>query len=326
MYLDKDNEEFRNDIIRGLLNPVQKSIPSKYLYDTSGSHLFELITIQPEYYPTRIELKILQDYSSEIIGNITKEIILIELGSGSSKKTKYLFDGILKKQKKLYYFPIDISFEFLDTIVSNLENSNENVIVKGIPEDYITGIKNCNNILFQNGINFHDVSKLIVFFGSSIGNFELEDARDFLKLIRLNMDDKDHLLIGFDMVKDINIVEPAYNDKAGVTSEFNLNILNRINKELGGNFCKNEYIHYAFYNADRNRIEMHIKAKSDQEIRIFGKGEKFFIKRGETIHTENSYKYDKEKIFELASRSGFLTEKIFSDKDNWFNLVLLSPC
>lgn len=326
MYLDDSNEEFRTDILKGLSNPIQKSIPSKYLYDSKGSFLFEQITVQPEYYPTRTENGILEEYSTKILQNISKEIILIEMGSGSSKKTKHLFDSILKRQDKLYYFPIDISFNFLDSVVTDLETQNQNIMVKGIPNDYINGIKDCNNILFENNFKFDSFSRLIVFFGSSIGNFEIEEARDFLKAVRINMNDKDFLLVGFDMIKDECFIEPAYNDKAGFTAQFNLNLLTRMNRELGCNFDLHEYEHYAFFNKEKDRIEMHLKSKSDQDFRISGSDQIFRIHKGETIHTESSYKYNEERIKELAIRSGFSLERIFSDSNNWFNLVMLKPC
>jgi dimethylhistidine N-methyltransferase len=324
--LENNNEEFRTDILKGLSNPIQKSIPSKYLYDSKGSYLFEQITLQPEYYPTRTENSILEEYSTNILHNISKDIILIEMGSGSSKKTKHLFDSILKKQDKLYYFPIDISFNFLDSVVNDLETKNHNIRVKGIPNDYINGIKDCNNILFENNFKFDSFSRLIVFFGSSIGNFEIDEARDFLKAVRINMNDKDFLLVGFDMIKDEFLMEHAYNDKAGFTAQFNLNILSRMNRELGCNFDLSEYIHSAFFNKKEDRIEMHLKSKSDQEFIISGCDRIFKISRGETIHTESSNKYSIEKIQELAIRSGFTLEEIFSDENNWFNLVMLKPC
>ena len=326
MHLENNNEEFRTDIVKGLSNPIQKSIPSKYLYDSKGSYLFEQITLQPEYYPTRTENSILEEYSTNILHNISKEIILIEMGSGSSKKTKHLFDSILKKQDKLYYFPIDISFNFLDSVVNDLETKNQNIRVKGIPNDYINGIKDCNNILFENNFKFDSFSRLIVFFGSSIGNFEIDEARDFLKAVRMNMNDKDFLLVGFDMIKDEFLIEHAYNDKAGFTAQFNLNIISRMNRELGCNFNLYEYVHYAFFNKEKERVEMHLKSKSDQEVRILGSDKIFQISKGETIHTESSYKYSEEKIQKLATRSGFSIEKIFSDNNNWFDLVMLKPC
>ncbi len=326
MHLDDNNEEFRTDILKGLSNPVQKSIPSKYLYDIKGSYLFEQITVQPEYYPTRTENSILEKYSTKILQDIPKEIILIEMGSGSSKKTKHLFNSILKRQDKLYYFPIDISFNFLDSVVTDLETRNQNIMVKGIPNDYINGIKDCNNILFENNFKFDSFSRLIVFFGSSIGNFEIDEARDFLKAVRINMNDKDFLLVGFDMIKDELLIESAYNDRAGFTAQFNLNLLTRMNRELGCNFDLHEYMHYAFFNKKKDRVEMHLKSRSDQEIRISGSERIFQISQDETIHTESSYKYSEEKIQELVIRSGFSLEKIFSDNNNWFNLVMLKPC
>lgn len=326
MYLDKSNDEFRNDILNGLKQPLQKSTPSKYLYDNRGSQLFELITDQPEYYPTRTELSILKQNASEITDKITKEIILIELGSGSSKKTKCLFPEILKNQNKLIYFPIDISFNFLDSTVSDLESFHENLTVKGIPNDYVNGIKECNNILFENNYNFESSARLILFLGSSIGNFEPEDARDFLKQIRLTMYDDDLLLVGFDLIKEEEVLERAYNDKAGYTADFNLNLLRRINRELGANFDINNFEHLALYNTRQNRIEMHIKSKIDQFIHFKGCKDSIPIKKGESIHTESSYKYDEQKIENLASRSGFLVEQNFRDDKNWFNLVLFRPC
>ncbi|MGN6622578.1 MAG: L-histidine N(alpha)-methyltransferase, partial [Candidatus Nitrosocosmicus sp.] len=251
MFLDKSTNEFKEDILTGLCNGSQKSLPSKYLYDDSGSELFEKITVQPEYYPTRTEIKLLDDYAKNIIDNIQKEIVLIELGSGSSRKTKLLFNEILKKQKTLYYFPIDISFNFLSSVVSSLENSLKNVIVKGIPYEYIDGMIHCNNILFESNVEFASISRLIIFLGSSIGNFEIEEARTFLKNIRLNMTNNDFLLIGFDLVKDDILIENAYNDKNGITRQFNLNLLNRINKELGANFIINNFSHKAFYNQNK---------------------------------------------------------------------------
>ena len=326
MHFDENNEEFRTDILRGLSNPIQKSIPSKYLYDSKGSYLFEQITVQPEYYPTRTENSILKECSFKILENIQKEIILIEMGSGSSKKTKHLFDTILKRQDKLYYFPIDISFNFLDSVVTDLETQNESIMIKGIPNDYINGIKDCNNILFENNFKFDSFSRLIVFFGSSIGNFEINEARDFLKALRLNMNDKDYLLVGFDMIKDEFLIEPAYNDKAGFTAQFNLNLLTRLNRELGCNFDPNQFDHFAFFNQEKDRIEMHLKSKSDQEVRMLGCDKIFQISRGETIHTESSYKYSEDKIQKLAARSGFSLDKKFCDNNNWFNLVMLKPC
>lgn len=325
MFLDKNTNEFGNDIIVGLCNGSQKSIPSKYLYDNLGSALFEKITLQPEYYPTQTEIKILESYAKDIVNLVEKEIILIELGSGSSKKTKLLFNEILKRQNKLYYFPIDISFSFLSAVVENLENSLKNVIVKGIPYEYIDGIVHCNNILFESNIKFESISKFIIFLGSSIGNFETEDARNFLKNIRLHMTDNDFLLLGFDLAKDYSVIESAYNDKNGITCQFNLNLLNRINRELGGNFVIDNFSHRAFYNKDKKRIEMHLVSNKDQKVFLSHLGKEIDFKRNETIHTENSYKYSIDDIKKLINRSGFSIEKEFFDKKNWYELVLLKP-
>ena len=325
MFLDKVTNEFANDISHGLCNKIQKSIPSKYLYDDTGSELFEQITIQPEYYPTRTEINILNNYSKDIVSDIKKEIVLIELGSGSSKKTKLVFSEILKKQEKLFYFPIDISFNFLNSVVNNIENSISKVIVKGIPYEYIDGISYCNKILFENDIEFKNISRLIIFLGSSIGNFEMDEARNFLKDIRMNISNDDFLLIGFDLRKDISIIESAYNDNNGITSNFNLNLLNRINRELGANFNLENFYHKAFFNEEEKRIEMHIVSKKDQKVFISTLKKEIEFKKNETIHTENSYKFEKDDINFLINRAGFYIEKEFSDENSWYELVLLKP-
>ena len=325
MFLDKNKDEFKNDVLLGLSSKTQKTIPSKYLYDDIGSELFERITLQPEYYPTKTEIKLLDKYSSEVIKDICKEIILIELGSGSSKKTRYLFNEIMKKQNQLYYFPIDISFNFLNSIVSDLENSVINIIVKGIPADYINGINHCNNILFENNLEIKKICRLIVFLGSSIGNFEIDDARNFLKEIRFQITNDDYLLIGFDLDKDISLLESAYNDSEGVTAMFNLNLLKRINKELGGNFIIENFSHRSFYNKEKKRIEMHILSSKKQQVFIASLNKQFDFEKDETIHTENSYKYSLKDIDRLISRAGFSIEKEFYDENNWYALILLKP-
>ena len=325
MFLDRSKNEFGNDISLGLSDAIQKSIPSKYLYDEIGSELFERITLQPEYYPTKTEINILEDCSNDIIKDIQKEIVLIELGSGSSKKTKFLFKEILKKQNHLYYFPIDISFNFLNSVVSHLECSFKNVIVKGIPDEYISGINNCKRILFENNFEIKNISRLVIFLGSSIGNFEIDEARNFLKDIRSHITNDDFLLIGFDLIKDISLIESAYNDNQGITSEFNLNLLNRINKELGGDFVLDNFSHRAFYNKDKKRIEMHILSKQKQEVFISSLNKKISLEKNETIHTESSYKYSSDEIDRLAKRAGFSIENKFFDKNNWYELVLLRP-
>jgi L-histidine Nalpha-methyltransferase len=325
LFLDKVTNEFANDISTGLCDKIQKSIPSKYFYDDTGSELFEQITLQPEYYPTRTEIKILDNYSKDIVSHIQKEIVLIELGSGSSKKTKFLFDEILKKQEKLFYFPIDISFNFLNSVVNNIENSISKVIVKGIPYEYIDGITYCNKILFENNVEFKNISRLIIFLGSSIGNFEMDEARNFLKDIRANISNDDFLLIGFDLRKDISLIESAYNDNNGVTSNFNLNLLNRINRELGANFNLKNFSHKAFFNKNKKRIEMHIESRKDQKVFISTLKKEIEFKKNETIHTENSYKFEKDDINFLINRAGFQIEKEFSDDNSWYELVLLKP-
>ncbi|MDQ4074428.1 MAG: L-histidine N(alpha)-methyltransferase [Thermoproteota archaeon] len=325
MFLENEKREFEKEVLLGLGNQEQKFVPSKYLYDETGSRLFEDITMQPEYYQTRTELELIERFSGQVIDSIKGEIVLIELGSGSSRKTTALFKEILKVQEKLFYFPIDISFRFLNSAVSIIENSFPEVRVKGIPSDYLNGISHCNDLLGRGDIVTKNFSRLIVFFGSSIGNFEVEDAGDFLKSLRNNMANGDFLLVGFDLVKEKALLEAAYNDRNGITAKFNLNLLNRINKEMGGNFILENYSHRSFYNEKKQRIEMHIVSNCNQEVFVSSINKKITMYKNETIHTENSYKYSREEIEQLAGRSGFSIEQEFCDKNNWFDLVLLKP-
>lgn len=166
---------------------------------------------------------------------------------------------------------------------------------------------------------------LILFLGSSIGNFEPNEAINFLRIIRHKMTIQDTLLIGFDLQKNTKTIEAAYNDRAGITANFNLNVLSRINRELGGDFNVRDFEHLAFYNENESRMEMHLLSKSDQQVNIRSLGEKFSFKQNETIHTENSYKYTLKQISVLADDSGFKVEKNFIDKKNWYDLALFSP-
>jgi dimethylhistidine N-methyltransferase len=175
--------------------------------------------------------------------------------------------------------------------------------------------------------NNDDISytKLVLFLGSSIGNFELIEARSLLRSVRQRLNASDFLLVGFDLQKDESVLSAAYNDKAGITAKFNLNLLARINRELGGNFELEKFEHYAFYNHEQNRMEMHLISKIDQQLYIGALGKTFSLKKGESIHTENSYKYSVNQIVALAEDCGFGIEKNFTDKKRWFNLALLSP-
>jgi dimethylhistidine N-methyltransferase len=217
-----------------------------------------------------------------------------------------------------------------------LKSQFPNASIIGIRSDYDTGIdraatecmateeknkKNKNN----NNNNNIPYTKLVLFLGSSIGNFELIEARTLLRSVREKLHTNDFLLIGFDLQKDESVLNAAYNDKAGMTAKFNLNLLARINRELGGNFELGKFEHCAFYSRERHRIEMHLVSKTDQQLYIGALGKTFALRKGESIHTENSYKYSLSQIGALAKDCGFTVERNFTDKKRWFDLALLSP-
>ena len=308
-----------------------KYLSPKYLYDKVGSQLFEQICIQPEYYLTRTEASILSKYAPVISNLLGNNIQIIELGSGSSSKTAILLSHFSSQKKRIYYFPIDISSTILAESTQRLKSQFPKASIVGIASDYNMGIDRaaaeCKVAEKKKKNNNYDISytKLVLFLGSSIGNFELIEARSLLRSVRQRLNASDFLLVGFDLQKDESVLKAAYNDKAGMTAKFNLNLLARINKELGGNFELEKFEHYAFYNHEQHRMEMHLISKIDQQLYIGALGKTFSLKKGESIHTENSYKYSLNQIAALAEDSGFGIEKNFTDKKRWFNLALLSP-
>ena len=310
-----------------------KYLRPKYLYDKVGSQLFEQICIQPEYYLTRTEASILSKYAPVISKLLGNNIHIIELGSGSSSKTAILLSHFSSQKKEIYYFPIDISSTILAESAQRLKSQFPKANIVGIASDYNMGIeraaaecKVAEKVKKKNN-NDDDISytKLVLFLGSSIGNFELIEARSLLRSVRQRLNASDFLLVGFDLQKDESVLNAAYNDKAGITAKFNLNLLARINRELGGNFELEKFEHYAFYNHEQHRMEMHLISKIDQQLYIGALGKTFSIKKDESIHTENSYKYSLNQIDALAEDCGFGIEKNFTDKKRWFNLALLSP-
>jgi L-histidine Nalpha-methyltransferase len=322
-------EEFANDVAMCLASKI-KYLSPKYLYDKIGSQLFEQICHQPEYYLTRTEVSILNKYTPVISKLVGSNIQIIELGSGSSSKTAILLSYLSSQKKRIYYFPIDISSNILIESAQRLKSQFPNASIIGIRSDYNIGIDRAANECMaaqKTKKNNHNgsYSKLVLFLGSSIGNFELKEARSLLRSIRQKLHTNDFLLVGFDLQKDESVLNAAYNDKAGITAKFNLNLLARINRELGGNFELGKFEHCAFYNREQHRMEMHLVSKTDQQLYIGALGKTFFLKKDESIHTENSYKYSLSQIAALAEGCDFRIEKNFTDKKKWFDLALLSP-
>lgn len=316
--------EFAFDVKKGLGRNNKYLLP-KYFYDKIGSQLFEEITRQPEYYLTGIETDIIRQYSNQIFSVIGEgKISLVEFGSGSSTKTRILLENILAKERHGYYFPIDISSDFLKQTVNELSTDFPHLTTVGIAENYIDGIDRINECISRNRSCIPE-KKLVLFLGSSIGNFDPKEARDFLQNVRKRIGHDDYFLVGFDLKKEEQILTAAYNDKARVTEKFNLNILSRINRELGGDFDLDAFSHLAFYNNDESRIEMHLVSKKKQHVYLPDTYTTFIFEKDEKIHTENSYKYTIEDIDVLADKCEFKIQDHFQDHRKWFDLALMRP-
>jgi dimethylhistidine N-methyltransferase len=321
--------EFAADVLVGLSSP-KKYLASKYFYDKTGSELFEQICLQPEYYLTRVETSILKENAPEIASTVLKrqdqnseifkQVSIVELGSGNSTKTRILLSEFLDKCTDVHYFPIDISHKTLALAVESLRSDFSKLSITGMPMDYNSGLERINRL-----VSAHDApkSKLILFLGSSIGNFEPKQAVSFLRMLRQKMCLDDYLLIGFDLQKETSILDAAYNDKEAVTARFNVNLLKRINAELEGQFELEQFAHRAFYNEQLGRIEMHLESLANQEVQIGRLKKSFNFKLNETIHTENSYKYSLDMIDRIATQSGLVVHANFEDEKSWFVLSLL---
>ncbi len=305
-------DSFKEDILNGLALK-QKSIPPKYFYDDKGSELFEKICTTPEYYVTRTETEILIENSGNIAESCSGINNITELGSGSSVKTRFLLSAFLDKNEDVHYLPIDVS-EILVQSGNELIKEYECLNVTGVIGEYESSLNLVSGLVNE--------PKLIIFLGSSIGNFDIAHAEQFMCSVAANMKPDDKLLVGFDLVKDIDILNAAYNDKQGVTAEFNLNLLNRINKELNGDFNLQNFEHKAYFNSFESRIEMHLVSKQEQTVKV--SGNEFHFKEGETIHTENSYKFTPQMIQTIADAAGLSILKNWNDKNNWFGLYLFS--
>ena len=292
-----------------------KSIPALFFYDTAGSQLFEQICKLPEYYPTRTEHKILRGNARDIIATVAGEVALVELGSGSATKTRVLINAILAAQTHLHYIPTDISTDFLLESSIALKNEYEPLSITAIAAEHSDALR-----LLPEGGN---QSRLFLFLGSNIGNFDSEASIRFISQIRRRMRAEDRLLMGFDLVKDRQILFDAYNDKAGVTAAFNKNLLIRVNRELGGNFDPDLFDHYAPFSEEHSRIEMRLISRRAQEVYVKGLGETFSFEEDEYIHTENSYKYTIESFSALCETAGMKMQQHWLDEREWFAVGLL---
>ncbi len=309
------HETFATAVDRGL-SAAQKSLPSRFFYDPEGSKLFEQITELPEYYLTRIEHGIFERQAMSIIECAGTNLAMIEFGSGSSQKTRMLINAALKKQRELVYVPIDISKDFLRESARELLGEYKNLRINALASEYHDAIREIPRI---------SGPRLILFLGSNIGNFEEAEAQDFLHRLRAVMDPDDRVLVGIDLLKDREVIERAYDDAAGVTAVFNMNILRRINRELGGHFDVEMFKHSAPFVAERSRVEMRLISVRDQTVRIDRLGKLFEFKEGEWIHTENSLKWSVSAFEKLCRSAGVALAATWRDPMGWYAVTLLEP-
>lgn len=289
--------EFCSDVVMGLSHPGQKELPSKYLYDSIGSALFDAICLLPEYGLSRAGVRLLQRYASEVIERIPGPVIVAELGSGSGQKTRHLLEALARRQRVNYY-PIDISGSALYRCQQELAQM-EMVSLVGFESAYLDG-------LHKVAARRREGERLLVLFlGSTIGNFDRPAGEQFLRDVRAILCEGDALLLATDLEKPVETLTLAYDDPPGVTAAFNKNILARINRELDGEFDLKQFEHVVRYDERERRIEMHLESKTWQSIAIRRAGFCLHLRAGETIWTESSHKYDLAEVREMGGRACF---------------------
>ena len=301
--------------ISSSLNCSSKFVNPKFFYDKKGSKLFEKICSLPEYYPTRTEISILENLKKNLPPFINDKFRIVELGSGSSVKIRLILDIFEKLQENLEYFPIDVS-EILTESSEELLRDYSNLQITGIIDTYDGGLQFLKD--------YDDTKNLILFLGSSFGNFSPNDGFEFLKKIYTTMKPNDLFLIGLDMVKDKSILESAYDDSQGITAEFNLNVLSRINDELDGDFNLKNFKHSISYNEKYNRIEMYLKSLVNQSVILSKPNLVLTLEKNELIHTEYSHKYQIPQMTDLFTQTGFEIKQMWFDEKKYFSLTLLS--
>ncbi len=300
----------REEIYNGLRGE-QKSISSKLFYNEKGSELFEAITELEEYYLTRTEKSIISSLGSELDIEFSG-LTIVELGSGDQSKISLLLSQIPDIDlPSIQYVSIDISQPSIEKSIENLAKEYPEISMTGIVSDFVH-----QRITFPNGGR-----KLFCFFGSTIGNLNSEEIEEFMTSLGAGMEIGDSLLLGVDMIKDPEIIEKAYNDNQQITAEFNRNILAATNHLAETNFIPQDFEHLAFFNEEEHRIEMHLKALKDMVIQLSSPDDQIAIKKGETIHTENSHKFSREHLEIIGHHAGLKIEKILADKNEWFSLV-----
>lgn len=304
-----------SDDVRAGLTATPKSLPPKYFYDALGSALFEAICHLPEYYVTRGEAGILTRFREEVAAAAGRITHLVELGPGSGRKTRILLDALIRPS--IEYIPIDVDDSMLRRLSQDLAAEYPDLTVRPSQADFLHPAKALEGVLDGSS------RTLVLFLGSTIGNLDRDEAISLFRELRGALRKGDSVLLGADLKKEKAILDAAYNDALGITAAFNLNLLQRINRELGGHFDLGSFAHRAFYDEQRGRIEMHLVSRRSQTVRIDALDIDVRFSEGETIHTENSWKYDEESVGAIATAAGFRIEQRWTDSKAWFADVLL---
>src|SRR5262249_15565988 len=297
-----------DEVMHGLsMRP--RCLPPKLFYDAEGSRLFDEITETQEYYPTRTERSILKEFAGDMVQQTGNNLTLVELGGASASKPQVLIHALLRRQLRADFYPVDVSSSALQGALASLNGHFPRLRVSPVVADYTHHLPDLRQLPGR---------KLVLFLGSTIGNFEPEAAEEFVRNVRGSLPKGDALLIGFDLIKDPDVLDAAYNDAQGVTARFNKNMLVRINRELGGSFDVDAFAHAAFWNKRKSRVEMHLESQYEQTVWIEDLGRGFHFDQGERIHTENSYKFNDKLIRRMLRRGGFKLEKSWTDPKGWF--------
>lgn len=301
---------FSSDVLVGL-SRSPKELPSRYFYDEKGSRLFQKITELPEYYLTNCENEILNTQKNKISSLMEGQVFnLVELGAGDGRKTSILISHFLKKKLKFKYIPIDISESAMKSLIHFMNKKFPNLTTEGIVAEYFDGVKWLNQL--------NSNRNLVLFLGSNLGNFNRINSNVFLHNLWNSLNSGDYVIIGFDLKKKIDIMLKAYNDSKGITSEFNLNLLHRINQELGGNFDLENFRHYASYDVFTGAMESYLVSLRQQTVFIKEIGQTFSFEAWEPIHTEYSYKYLESDVEKLAADTGFIIQEQLFDSKKYF--------
>jgi dimethylhistidine N-methyltransferase len=316
LHAAKSPDDFGRDVRVGL-TAARKTIPPRWFYDALGSALFDAICFLPEYYVMRAEAEILTNHAREIADAFGSDIRLMELGSGAARKTRLLLDVLTERQRDLDYVEVDVDATMLERVGRELLNDYPTLRVRAICADFTRPSISLGAVARSRG------RTVVLFLGSTIGNLDPDAAIAMLSDLRSGLLPGDALFLGADLRKSKAVLEAAYDDPLGVTAAFNLNLLSRINRELGGHFALDTFRHRAFYDETLGRIEMHLVSTRKQRIRIDALALDVAFDEGETIHTESSYKHDAMTLAALAEASGFLVQQRWTDARGWFADVLL---